>query len=159
MVRSKNQVRASSMSPVKKKANKTEANALHPALAAPTSNVGKKKSIQRNKMPGLKRKSKTPYRPGAKALQEIKLMQRSTNLLLTKLPFSRIVREVMMNFTGRDLRITPEALSALQESAEAYLVQFLEDANLLSIHAKRVTLMAPDIILLKRLRGRLDPCN
>ncbi|EFN71524.1 hypothetical protein EAG_08793, partial [Camponotus floridanus] len=51
-------------------------------------------------------------------------------------------------------RIQATALEALQEATEMYIVQFFEDALLLALHAKRVTLMRHDMVLMRRLRGR-----
>ncbi|CAI5736917.1 unnamed protein product [Hyaloperonospora brassicae] len=92
-------------------------------------------------------------RPGEGALREIRLLQRSTKLLLRKLPFARVVREIQTEFTGVGYRWQAEALLALQEAAETYLVRTFEDANLCAIHGKRVTLQVKDIQLSLRIRG------
>mmetsp|Transcript_15568 Transcript_15568/g.19283 ORF Transcript_15568/g.19283 Transcript_15568/m.19283 type:complete len:169 (-) Transcript_15568:2033-2539(-) len=93
-------------------------------------------------------------RPGTKALREIRKYQRSTNLLLRRLPFARIVREETQRYTrSEEFRWQAQALLALQEAAEAYLVSIFEDSNLCAIHAKRVTLMVRDIQLARRIRG------
>jgi len=96
------------------------------------------------------------YKPGTVALREIRRYQRTTDLLLLKLPFSRVVREIALDMvpTGGDaLRWQSQAIQALQESAEAYLVHLFEDANLCAIHAKRVTIQQKDIQLARRIRG------
>ncbi|CAM4564602.1 unnamed protein product [Lepidochelys kempii] len=94
------------------------------------------------------------YRPGQRALLEIRKFQKSTNLLISKLPFSRVVREICLMYTrGVDFRWQAMALLALQEAAEAFLVRLLEDSYLCSIHAKRVTLFPKDIQLARRIRG------
>ena len=95
------------------------------------------------------------YRPGEKALKEIRFYQRNTELLLRKLPFSRLVREVQSYFYRREYRWQASAILALQEAAEAHLVGLFEDANLCTIHAKRVTIMPKDIQLARRIRGPL----
>lgn len=94
-------------------------------------------------------------------LQEIKYLRRSTHLLIPKLPFARVVREIMLDLfpRGEITKIQAAALEALQEATEMYIVQFFEDAILLAFHAKRVTLMRNDIILMRRLRGRDDVIN
>jgi histone H3 len=111
------------------------------------------------------------YRPGTVALREIRKYQKSTELLIRKLPFQRLVREIAQDFKT-DLRFQSSAIlyviyflkfnliyllsfycSALQESAEAYLVGLFEDTNLCCIHAKRVTIMPKDIQLARRIRG------
>ena len=92
------------------------------------------------------------YRPGTVALREIRRYQKSTELLIRKLPFQRLVREIAQEFKT-DLRFQGSAVLALQEAAEAYLVGLFEDTNLAAIHAKRVTIMPKDIQLARRIRG------
>ena len=92
------------------------------------------------------------YRPGTVALREIRRYQKSTELLVRKLPFQRLVREIAQDFKT-DLRFQGSAVLALQEAAEAYLVGLFEDTNLCAIHAKRVTIMPKDIQLARRIRG------
>ncbi|KRX86411.1 histone H3 [Trichinella pseudospiralis] len=92
------------------------------------------------------------YRPGTVALREIRRYQKSTELLIRKLPFQRLVREVAQDYKT-DLRFQSSAVLALQEAAEAYLVGLFEDTNLCAIHAKRVTIMPKDIQLARRMRG------
>ena len=103
------------------------------------------------------------------ALREIRRYQKSTELLIRKLPFQRLVREIAQDFK-RDLRFQYVAIGALQvkifvnlnhsslcyviqEASEAYLVGLFEDTNLCAIHAKRVTIMPKDMQLARRLRG------
>ena len=100
---------------------------------------------------GLIRK-KRRFRPGALALREIRKYQKSTNTLLAKLPFQRLVREIAQNFKS-ELRFQSMAVYALQEAAEAYLVRLFEDTNLCAIHAKRVTITPQDMQLARRIRG------
>jgi histone H3 len=92
------------------------------------------------------------YRPGTVALREIRRYQRSTDLLIRKLPFQRLVREIAMDFKN-DLRFQGSALMALQEASEAYLVSLFEDTNLCAIHARRVTIYVKDMQLARRIRG------
>ena len=92
------------------------------------------------------------YRPGTVALREIRKYQKSTELLIRKLPFQRLVREVAQDFKN-DLRFQSSAVMALQEAAEAYLVSLFEDTNLCAIHAKRVTIMPRDMQLARRIRN------
>ncbi|KAB8070826.1 histone-fold-containing protein [Aspergillus leporis] len=97
------------------------------------------------------------YKPGTVALKEIRKYQRSYDLLLRKLPFARLVREVALDLlpadVGASLRWQSQAIQALQEAAEAFLVHLFEDTNLCAIHAKRVTIMQKDIQLARRIRG------
>ena len=84
------------------------------------------------------------HRPGTVALREIRRYQRSTDLLIRKLPFARLVREITQTYNSApaegEKRWQVEALMALQEACEAYLVHLFEDSNLCAIHAKRVTI-------------------
>ena len=99
---------------------------------------------------GLRRPHR--YSPGTVALREIRRYQKSTDLLLRKAPFQRLVREIMQDMKS-DLRCQSTAILALQEAAESYLISLFEDANLCAIHAKRVTIMPKDIELARRIRG------
>ena len=92
------------------------------------------------------------FRPGTVALREIRKFQKSTDLLIRKLPFQRLVREIAQEYKS-DLRFQSNAVLALQEAAEAYMVGLFEDTNLCAIHAKRVTIMPKDIQLARRIRG------
>ena len=92
------------------------------------------------------------FRPGTVALREIRKYQKTTVLLIRKLPFQRLLREITQDFKT-DLRWQSQAVLALQEASEAYLVGLFEDANRVAIHAKRVTIMPKDIQLARRIRG------
>ncbi|KAF9293398.1 centromeric DNA-binding histone H3-like protein cse4 [Linnemannia elongata] len=100
------------------------------------------------------------YKPGSKALREIRQYQKTTELLIRRAPFARVVREIAADFVSQvslndnvGLRWQTAALMALQEATEAFLVHLFEDANLCAIHAKRVTVMQKDIQLARRIRG------
>ncbi|GAB1861335.1 Histone H3.3-like [Camponotus japonicus] len=97
----------------------------------------------------------------SRVLQEIKHLRRTTHFLIPRLPFSRLIREIMLDLFPRQEinKIQATALEALQEATEMYIVQFFEDALLLALHAKRVTLMRHDMVLMRRLRGRSDIIN
>ncbi len=103
-------------------------------------------------MDSLNRRKPYAYRPGTKALREIRRYQKSTELLLRKLPFQRFVREIAQQFHSY-LRFQSSAILALQEASEAYLIGLFEDTNLIAIHAKRVTIFSKDIQLARRIRG------
>lgn len=92
------------------------------------------------------------YRPGTVALREIRRYQKTTDLLIKKAPFQRLVREVAQDFKT-DLRFQSSAVMALQEASEAFLVGLFEDTNLCAIHARRVTIMPKDMQLARRIRG------
>ena len=145
---------------------------------APRHNLDKKNAILNQA--GYKTATKQPilagvkrphrFRPGTVALREIRRYQKSTELLIRKLPFQRLVREIAQEYkvcllvllhypltdilvTKTDLRFQSSAVMALQEAAEAYLVSLFEDTNLAAIHAKRVTIQPKDLALARRLRG------
>lgn len=86
---------------------------------------------------------------------EIRQYQRSTDLLIRRLPFARLVREITDQFTpvGTKFRYQVSAILALQEACEASLVSLFEDTNLCAIHAKRVTIMRKDMQLARRIHG------
>ncbi|XP_029457490.1 histone H3-like centromeric protein A [Rhinatrema bivittatum] len=110
-------------------------------------------SPQRRSAPVRRRR----YRPGTRALMEIRKYQRSTELLLRKQPFSRLVREITVSLSrGYAYSWQSMALLALQEAAEAFMVRLFEDAYLCAFHAKRVTLFKQDIQLARRIRGIHD---
>ena len=92
------------------------------------------------------------FRPGTVALREIRRFQKSTELLIRKLPFQRLVREIASEYRS-ELRFQSSAVLALQEASEAYMVGLFEDTNLCAIHAKRVTIMPKDMQLARRIRG------
>lgn len=123
--------------------------AIHATPTAPR----RKKAIPHRRPTTTTQTVKRRRKPGEVALREIRLLQRSTKLLLRKLPFARVVREIQTEFTGVGYRWQAEALLALQEAAETYLVRTFEDANLCAIHGKRVTLQVKDIQLSLRIRG------
>ena len=116
-----------------------------------------KKSGQKAPKGGVKKRYR--YRPGTVALKQIRQYQKSTDLLIRKLPFQRLVREIASDsevirspLCGK-VRFQSAAIMALQEATEAYLVGLFEDSNLCAIHARRVTIMPKDIQLARRIRG------
>ncbi|KAF2158122.1 histone-fold-containing protein [Myriangium duriaei CBS 260.36] len=115
------------------------------------SSTGGKRATRAAPQPKTRR-----YKPGTVALREIRHYQKSTDLLILKMPFSRLVREISMNVTPLNSEVCrwqSQAIQALQEAAEAFLVHLFEDTNLCALHAKRVTIMQKDIQLARRIRG------
>ena len=110
-----------------------------------------KRKIHEARMQGRRIKPHR-YRAGTVALKDIRHYQGSTALLIRKLPFQRVVREIAQDIKT-DLRFQSAAILCLQEATEAYLVSLLEDSNLCAIHARRVTIMPKDIQLARRIRG------
>ena len=103
------------------------------------------------KPPPHQMQKKRRFRPGTVALREIQQYQKSTDLLIRRAPFQRVMYEIVRSFRN-DLRIQAVAIKGLQEAAEAYLVGLFEDSNLCAIHAKRVTIMPKDVQLARRIR-------
>ncbi|KAF1592197.1 UNVERIFIED_CONTAM: histone H3, partial [Eudyptes robustus] len=95
---------------------------------------------------------KRKYRPGTRALMEIRKLQKTCHLLIRRAPFLRVVKDIVRNCSkGIDYKIQSEAVNALQEASEAFLVTLFEAANMCAIHGKRVTVMPQDLLLVKNL--------
>ena len=101
---------------------------------------------------GMKDRKKPRFKPGTVTLREIKRYQKTVDMLLPRAAFQRLVRGITMDM-DHALRFQSQALQALQEASEAYIVGLFEDTNLCAIHAKRVTIMPKDIQLARRIRG------
>ena len=99
-----------------------------------------------------KEKKSHRFKPGTVALREIKRYQKSNDLLLPRASFMRLVK-VITEETDHQLRFQSQAIQALQEASEAYIVGLFEDTNLCAIHAKRQTVMKKDMELARRIRG------
>jgi histone H3 len=125
-----------------------------PELLAKSAAVAQKapKSLS---VPATKQKKPHRWRPGTAALKEIRRYQKSTELLIKRLPFQRLVRELASEIRS-DIRFQSAALEALHTASEAYLVGIFEDTNLCALHAKRVTIMPKDMQLARRLRGEMS---
>ena len=82
------------------------------------------------------------WKPGTVALRQVKKLQKSTELLIAKAPFARLVRECAEAHKA-GLLWQSAALSAIQEATEAFVVSLLGDANLTALHANRVTALPP----------------
>ncbi len=93
------------------------------------------------------------YRPGTVALREIRRHQKSWNLLIPKIIFQRLVREITYNKLKRpDLKFQSTALLALQEASEQYVTELFGDAQHAAVHGKRQTVRPVDIQIVKRFR-------
>ena len=98
------------------------------------------------------------YRPGTVALREIRRYQKSTDLMIPKLPYQKLIREITVDQCkktkdGNDWRWQGVAILASQTAAEDYLTVQLEDANVCALHTKRCTVMPKDIQLVRRIKG------
>ena len=101
---------------------------------------------------GGEQQKKRKYRPGTRALMEIRHYQKSVEFLIKKLPFQRVVREVAQNLGAiDDLRFTPDAIFTLQKASEVFLVNLMEDVNLCTIHRGRITITLKDYHLVMRI--------
>eukprot|EP00092_Neocalanus_flemingeri_P037389 GFUD01040713.1.p1 GENE.GFUD01040713.1~~GFUD01040713.1.p1 ORF type:complete len:403 (-),score=64.53 GFUD01040713.1:106-1287(-) len=130
------------------------------AKKAPRNNAETKKprTSNKSKLSSPASTSRRRFRPGTRALKEIRKYQKSCDLLIPSLPFSRLVREVAQSVVGHghtmpDIRFQSSAIKALQEASEAYLVTLFEDTMLCAVHARRVTIMPRDMNLARRIRG------
>lgn len=131
-----------------KKRAEAKDKAPHPTTAR--KNIASKAPRKAAETGGVKKPHR--FRPGTVALREIRRFQNSTDLLIRRAPFQRLVREIAQNFKI-DIRFQASSILALQEASEAYLVGLFEDANLAAIHAKRVTIMPKDLQISRRIRG------
>ena len=131
------------------------------SIKAHLANLPKKAAAKAAKTSGVKGGVRKPhrYRPGTVALKEIRRYKKSTELLIRKLPFQRLVWEIAGDhkvitspLCGK-VRFQSLAIKVLQEASQAYLVGLFEDTNLCAIHAKRVTIMPKDIQLARRIHG------
>ena len=111
------------------------------------------KAPQKEFLQAGKKKKTRKYWPGTVALWEIRQFQKSTELLIRKLPFLRLVCEITLQVGKYDLCFQGSTIVCLQEAAEAYLVGLMEDANLCTIHVKQVTIMPKDIQVVCRIWG------
>ena len=141
----------------KKKEEERAARAAKAAKAAKKSGVKAPKGGMKAPKGGVRKPHR--FQPGTVALKEIQRYQKSTDLLIRKLPFQRLVREIAndidvcpAHLCGK-IRFQSTAVMALQEASEAYLVGLFEDTNLCAIHARRVTIMPKDIQLARRIHG------
>ncbi|CAF0722496.1 unnamed protein product [Brachionus calyciflorus] len=90
---------------------------------------------------------------GIVALKQIRELQRTTNLLIPRAPFLRLIKEIIQQRSTAGFKVTEMAVEALREASENVLVSIFEDSYLIALHAKRVTLMPRDISLLLRIRN------
>lgn len=99
-----------------------------------------------------KERKKIRYKAGTVALREVKRYQKSMDCLLPRAPFLRILKQIAKEHND-EMRWNSQAVQALQEAAEAYIVGVFEDTSLCAVHAKRQTILKKDMDLARRLRG------
>ena len=127
-------------------------------LAEKKSKIVSKSKMIKKTVPaegGIKDKPRRARKAGTAALREIKRYQKTTEMLLPRAPFQRLVRSLSMDI-NHELRFQSQALQALQEATEAFIVGLFEDTNLCAIHAKRQTVFSKDMQLARRIRGDRD---
>lgn len=133
----------------------------HNRTMRPASGSSHNQQQQQTRNPMSKRKQTQPMHL-PKVNHEIHALQQSTHTLISRAPFCRVVREILMalgNPVAEHMRVQSTALQALQEAAEMYLTQLMEDAYRCTLHRDRVTLMPKDMRLARYLRGASDPGN
>lgn len=136
----------------KKKAEKKSKNSDNEEGSKSTTKKTSKVSKKAHKTSRSGPRKAHRHRPGVVALREIRKYQKSTEPLIRKLPFQRLVRSIAQEYRS-DMRFQAAALAALQEAGEAYLVGLFQDTNLCAVHAKRVTITPKDLQLARRIRG------
>ncbi|XP_047324190.1 histone H3-like centromeric protein HTR12 [Impatiens glandulifera] len=148
------------MARVKHSAARKSTRKQRPTGASQTASPGPSTSTTPRRSPIVRKaetKGKRRLRPGVGALREIRQLQKSTKLLIPVAPFVRTVKEISNFFAPDITRWTAEALLAIQEASEDYLIRLFEEAMLCAIHGKRVTLMKKDWELARRLGGKGQP--
>jgi len=154
MARTKQTARKSTGGKAPKHRMRPEVSSKRPATSGKTT-PSVKTPFRKSMAPKSRRQVKRRFRPGTVALKEIRKYQRTAELLIPRAPFSRLVREVAVGTgaLGGEARWHVNAITALQEATEAYLVGLMEDTNLCALHANRVTIMPRDMQLARRIRG------
>ncbi len=151
------QTKSSNPNVVQESFNSGRRMSLPPGSVRPAA-VTKEPKTTSKKTPSGAPPRRRKFRPGTAALNEIRKFQKSSNLLIPCLPFSRLVKDIAQRVAGGSavgLRFQSLALKALQEAAEAYVVSVMEDTLLCAIHARRVTIMPKDMLLARKIRGEL----
>ena len=143
MARTKHEPKKLKLSPEKMPATRKTPAKAGKNIAMPGASIEKKKGGRRR------------FRAGTVAIREIRRYQKTTDSLIRHRPFNRVVREIAQDYGRQEepIRFQAEALVALQEAAETYLVGLMEETNLCAIHAGRVTIMGKDMQLTRRIRG------
>nr|BAO51831.1 centromere specific histone H3 [Torenia fournieri]BAO51832.1 centromere specific histone H3 [Torenia baillonii] len=131
--------------------------AVRPQAAEADPSTSSRKSYAKRTPPTGGDRKQRRNRPGTVALREIRKYQKSWMLLIPAAPFIRVVKEISNHYAPSIGRWQAEALVALQEAAEDYIVQLFEEAILCAVHAKRVTLMKKDFELARRIGGKGQP--
>ncbi|KAL0941678.1 histone H3 [Colletotrichum truncatum] len=103
-------------------------------------------------MPGAKEQQKRRWRPGTKALREVRNYQKTFDFLIPKPPFQRLWKEICDDIDpSKRLRWQATAISALQESSESLLFGVFDIINFAAIHTNRVTIKPKDLHLVQAI--------
>ncbi|XP_063711384.1 histone H3.v1-like [Symsagittifera roscoffensis] len=100
-----------------------------------------------NKGESFPQRRRKTTKPKKRVDQEIKRLQNSSSLIIPKLPFQRLVREITQKYS-KDMKFTVQAMAALQESTEYAIVQYFQTLVVLMTGFDRVTLMPKDMLVL-----------
>ena len=118
----------------------------------PRTSIAVKRMKSEKKKSDASAKKPSKFRPGTVAIRDIKRYQKGTEMLLRKLPFQRLVREIAQ--TSKDgVKFAASAVLAMQEATEAHMINLFADTCLCAIHGRRVTIQPRDLQLALRLRG------
>ena len=113
------------------------------------------KPRRKHSMGGVKKPRR--YRPGTVALREIRKYQTTTDTLIPKLSFQRLVKETVCNVCRLrglpPMRIQSTALLALQVACEDHLVDMFQKSQVAAIHGNRVTLQPKDMHIVQYFGG------
>ena len=118
-----------------------------------TPRTGKRARNDRPPVTGVRRRRRK--KPGEGALKEIRKMQNSSDLLISKFRMSQVIREITRSVTPAhctDFKFTSAAIAALHVAAEDHAVRTFEMSNLAAIHAKRVTIQPKDMQFVRKIR-------
>ncbi|XP_077148662.1 histone H3-like centromeric protein A isoform X2 [Ranitomeya variabilis] len=128
-----------------------------PATAPAQSGPSSHRTPQSRPVTSRRQHKQQIYRHENQTLMEIRKYQNSTRLLIQRRPFATLVRQVCMEYScGMVYSWQSSTITALQEAAEAFLVELFKDSYLCSLKSKRVTLCVEDIQFARRIRGPRD---
>lgn len=123
-------------------------------MAGKKQNTGKRTGVAQ---PKIKVKAKSgragpaaPKKPGAGG-REQSLSEKSVVTKRARIFYSSNWRSP--GWQGRFPHWQSQAIQALQEAAEAFIVHLFEDTQLIAVHAKRVTIRQKDMQQERRIRG------
>ncbi|CAJ0579563.1 unnamed protein product, partial [Mesorhabditis spiculigera] len=117
------------------------------SIAGLPRNLATKKTTTKNAPASIKMFMRAkPAKPGVRALQEIRRLQKTTDFLIPKSAMFKVVKEIIHNH-NHDLRLQSSALDVIRTAVESYITGLFEDAMLLAIHARRVTVFPKDMQL------------